>query len=81
MILLIRYWCYAIELFKFFIESGYRWINATVGLLYIVCYGMKVINPKWYKDLERNVHLILRHKKVTTIDELIEVTMRVRNTI
>ena len=81
MILLIRFWRYAIELFKFFIESGYRWIIATFGLLYVACYGMKVIDPKWYKDLERNVHLFLRHKKVTTIDELIEVALRVRNTI
>ena len=81
MILLIRFWCYAIELFNFFIESGYRWITATVGSLYVACYGMKVIDPKWYKDLERNLHLFLRHKIVTTIDKLIEVALRVRNTI
>ena len=42
---------------------------------------MKIIDPKWYKDLGREVHLFLSHKKVTTIDELIEVALRIRNTI
>ena len=81
MILLIRFWCYAIELFKLFIESGYQWITPTIGSLYGACYGMKIIDPKWYKDLGREVHLFLSHKKVTTIDEVIEVALRIRNTI
>ena len=81
MILLIRFWCYAIELFKLFIESGYQWIIPTIGSLYGACYGMKIIDPKWYKDLGREVHLFLSHKKVTTIDELIEVALRIGNTI
>lgn len=42
---------------------------------------MKVIDPKWYKDLGRNVHLFLRHKKVTTIDELVDVALKIGNTI
>lgn len=55
--------------------------TATIGSLFGACYGMKVIDPKWYKDLGRDVHLFLRHKKVTTIDELVDVTLKIRNTI
>ena len=58
MILLIRFWCYAIELFKLFIESGYQWITPTIGSLYGACYGMKIIDPKCPKTIPKRSNLL-----------------------